>query len=93
MVEQTGSIFMECEYGKMHASRFSEVIARDQDTLTVLPDGEVGLLQVISTLPKSYPGHSLLTEDIGRVWRDPICQCGDKGTVVEVFRAVLLKPR
>ena len=40
--------------------------------------------KIISTLPKSYPGHSLLTEDVGRAWHNPVCQCGDKGTVVEV---------
>lgn len=88
MVEQTGSIFMECKYGKMHASRYSEILVRDQNTLAVVADGEVGLLQVISTLPKSYPGHSLLTEDVGRVWHNPVCQCGDKGTVVEVLGRV-----
>jgi hypothetical protein len=31
----------------------------------VQPVGQPGLIQVISALPKSYPGHSLLTEDIG----------------------------
>ena len=79
---------MECTYGKMHASRYSEILVRDQDTLSVVADGEVGLLQVISTLPKSYPGHSLLTEDVGRAWHNPVCQCGDKGTVVEVLGRV-----
>ena len=29
MVEQTGSIFMECEYGFLHASSFSDIIIRD----------------------------------------------------------------
>jgi hypothetical protein len=30
-----------------------------------LAAGERGLLQVLSVLPGSYPGHSLLTEDLG----------------------------
>ena len=31
MVEQTGSIFMECENGYYHPSIFSEIIIRDED--------------------------------------------------------------
>jgi Acyl-protein synthetase, LuxE len=88
MVEQTGSIFMECKYGNMHASRFSEVLTRDQDNFEVLPDGEEGLLQVFSCLPESYPGHSLLTEDVGRVWHGKLCKCGNKGAVIEVVGRV-----
>jgi hypothetical protein len=65
MVEQVGSVYFEDELHHLHAPVFSEVIVRDPVTLVPLPDGEPGLVQVISTLPTSYPGHSLLTEDLG----------------------------
>jgi hypothetical protein len=65
MVEQVGSVYFENERHHLHASIFSEVIVRDPVTLRPLPDGETGLLQVLSCLPTSYPGHSLLTEDFG----------------------------
>ena len=67
MVEQVGSVFFEDELGHLHAPVFSEVIVRDPVTLAPLPDGEPGLVQVVSSLPTSYPGHSLLTEDLGVV--------------------------
>ena len=54
MIEQTGSIFMECEEGHFHPSIFSDVIVRDEITHKVLPHGREGLIQVISLLPKSY---------------------------------------
>ena len=30
-----------------------------------MPENKRGFVQLISTLPTSYPGHSILTEDIG----------------------------
>jgi phenylacetate-coenzyme A ligase PaaK-like adenylate-forming protein len=85
MIEQTGSIFVECEYGALHASAFSDVIVRDPITFELLPPGEVGLLQLVSLLPTSYPGHSILTEDMGRIVRLDGCPCGRKGTCLEVY--------
>lgn len=65
MVEQLGSIFLEGEDGALYAPNVSDVIIRDLRTLEPLPPGKEGIIQVLSVLPRSYPGHSLLTEDIG----------------------------
>lgn len=65
MVEQVGSVFFENRCGALHAPVFAEVIVRDPATLQPLPPGRRGLIQVLSLLPQSYPGHSLLTEDLG----------------------------
>jgi len=67
MVEQVGSIFLENSLHYLHSPIYADVLIRDPHTLNVLPDGEPGLIQVVSALPLSYPGHSLLTEDIGIV--------------------------
>jgi hypothetical protein len=32
-----------------------------------LPPGQVGVIQVLSLLPRSYPGHALVTGDLGVV--------------------------
>ncbi len=65
MVEQVGGVFMENPLHCLHASVFSNIIIRDPVTLAPLPHGEKGLVQVLSVLPGSYPGHSILTEDMG----------------------------
>jgi hypothetical protein len=65
MVEQVGAVYFENPLHHLHASIYSEVIVRDPVTLEPKPDGEPGLIQVVSCLPTSYPGHSLLTEDLG----------------------------
>ena len=46
--------------------------------------GEEGVLQVLSPLPRSYPGHSLLTEDLGVLLGEDDCPCGRKGKYFKV---------
>jgi hypothetical protein len=79
MVEQTGSIFVECEAGFLHSSNYSEIIVRDPTTLQCAPDGVEGVIQLISVLPMSYPGHSILTEDVGVVVGADDCSCARPG--------------
>jgi hypothetical protein len=65
MAEQVGGVYFENELHYLHAPIYSDVIIRDPVTLAPVPDGETGLIQVLSSLPVSYPGHSILTEDLG----------------------------
>ena len=67
MVEQLGSVFLEGDDGLLYPPSFSDVIIRDPETWEPCPQGEQGIIQVISLIPRSYPGHSLLTEDVGAV--------------------------
>lgn len=84
MVEQTGCIYMECEYGHLHASVFSEVITRRARDFSACQIGEEGLIQVMSPMAWSYPGYSLLTEDQGVILGKDDCPCGRKGTYFKV---------
>lgn len=79
MVEQVGSIFMECEYGHLHTPDFADVIVRNPSNFEILPHNHKGLLQVLSLLPTSYPGHSILTEDLGTILGEDDCKCSRKG--------------
>lgn len=68
MVEQIGTIFLEGpDGGSLYCPDFADVVVRDPQTWAELPPGQPGLLEVVSTLPTSYPGHVLLTEDLGVV--------------------------
>lgn len=84
MVEQTGCIYMECEYGQLHASVFSDVITRRHLDFSPCDIGETGIMQVVSLLPESYPGHSLLTEDEGVILGEDDCPCGRKGKYFKI---------
>ena len=92
MAEQVGSVFFENDLGYLHASEFSDVIIRDPLTLAPLPPGEVGLIQVVSLLPWSYPGHSILTEDLGAVRGLDVPQAGLNGRYFEMLGRVAQVP-
>lgn len=67
MVEQVGSVFLEGDDGYLYPPNFADIIIRDPLTFKKLDVGQVGVIQVVSLLPKSYPGHSILTEDLGMI--------------------------
>lgn len=67
MVEQVGGVFVEGEDGLLRTPSFCEVIIRNPVDWKPLPLGETGVIQVLSAIPTSYPGHSILTEDLGTV--------------------------
>ena len=79
MVEQVGSVFMECKNGYLHSPDFADVIIRNTRSFDVCKNGEEGVVQVLSILPVSYPGYSLLTEDLGIIHGEDDCLCGRKG--------------
>ena len=84
MVEQTGCVYMECECGHLHSSIFSDVITRRHLDFSPCNVGEAGIVQVVSMLPESYPGHSLLTEDEGVILGEDDCPCGRKGKYFKI---------
>jgi len=85
MVEQVGSIFVACEEGHLHCPSYADVLVREPGSWQVQAHGQAGVLQVLSLLPRSYPGHSLLTEDRGRILGEDNCACGRKGKYFEVL--------
>jgi hypothetical protein len=87
MVEQTGSIFMECEHGHLHASVFSDINILDTDNFSLMETGR-GLIECESILPTSYPGHRLLTEDEGELIGVDDCPCGRLGKYFRVHGRV-----
>jgi len=84
MVEQVGSIFVECKEGHLHAPIFADIIVRDPISLKPLEFGKEGVIEVMSILPRSYPGHVLLTEDVGTIIGEDDCPCGKKGKYFKI---------
>lgn len=88
MAEQLGSVFVECEHGHKHCSIFSEIITRRGKDFSPCKFGEVGIIELMSLLPSSYPGHIILTEDEGRILGEDDCPCGRKGKYFEILGRV-----
>lgn len=84
MAEQTGCIYMECPRGHLHASVYSDIITRRPHDFSPCSHGEKGIIQVLSPIPYSYPGHSVLTEDEGIILGEDDCGCGRLGKYFKV---------
>ena len=85
LVEQTGSIFIESKNcGYFHTTIYSDILIRDNN-FKVLEKNRRGLIQLFSLLPTSYPGHNILTEDIGELKGEDDCKCGLKGKYFLVY--------
>jgi hypothetical protein len=88
MVEQVGSVFLEGDDGLLYAPPFADVIVRDPMTFAEVPVGTPGVIQTVSALPTSYPGHSLLTEDLGVIEHVDRDTCGRLGKALRVLGRV-----
>ncbi len=88
MAEQVGSVFLEGDDGYLYPPNFADVIIRDPTTFREQPVGEPGVIQVLSLLPGSYPGHSILTEDLGVIRGVDDSTCGRSGKYFSVLGRV-----
>ena len=43
------------------------------------------MIQLLSVLPTSYPGHNILTEDVGIIMGEDTCACGKKGKYFRIY--------
>jgi hypothetical protein len=82
--EQAGLLYPTCPEGRRHVPVWGQVIARDPVSLEPLEPGREGLLQFITPIQTSYPGHSVLTEDVGLVLGEDDCPCGRPGRTFKV---------
>ncbi|MDA3968890.1 LuxE/PaaK family acyltransferase [Helicobacter ibis] len=85
MAESAGSIFIECPCGYFHTSTYNDIIIRDEN-FNISPYNKEGFMQIISILPKSYPGHSILSEDMGIIYGEDDCPCGRYGKYFKLTR-------
>jgi hypothetical protein len=68
--EQMGVVYPAIGREDRIAPAFAEVIVRDPATHAPLPPGHEGLLQFLTPLPHSYPGISVITDDVGMILED-----------------------
>ena len=89
MVEH-GIPYVDCECGNLHVPVYAKARVLDPETLKPLPDGEVGLLHLMTPYLSSYPSISLLTTDKAII--EDHCPCGRSGKIFKILgRAGLAK--
>jgi hypothetical protein len=88
MVEQVGTVLVDCSAGHKHAPAFADVVLRRPYTLAPVEPGDTGIIEVLSALPTSYPGQALLSEDEGMLLGVDDCPCGRKGRYFRFTRRI-----
>lgn len=88
MVEQVGTVFVDCEEGNKHSPAFADVVIRRPGSLEPVAVGESGIIEVVSTLPTSYPGQALITEDQGSLQGIDDCACGRLGATYRFTKRI-----
>lgn len=92
--EQSGLLYPTCTNGRRHCPPWAHIIVRDENTLSPCQAGQEGLMQFITPIQTSYPGWSVLTDDIGRIHSEGECGCGHGGLSFEfVGRRESAEPR
>ena len=88
MVEQTGSIFLECEKcNSFITSNYSDILIRGKK-FEILDSHKEGFIQLISLIPTSYPGNSILSDDLGMIVEND-CTCKKLGKRFKVNGRIL----
>ena len=76
--------YLKCACGRFHIPAYSRVIIRDTETLEPIPNGEAGLLNLITPLVSSMPLCSVITDDIA-ILSDSPCPCGNPAPYFELL--------
>lgn len=79
MTEQLGTIYPDCPHGFKHVPVYADLIVRDIESAHPASRGKAGLIQFVSPIAHSYPGISILSDDIGRIAGVDDCKCGRLG--------------
>jgi len=83
--------YYECREHRLHVPVYNRVIIRDPVTLEVLPDGQTGLMELITPFNAMMPTLAILTTDYGRIHAGN-CRCGWRSPTFEILgRAGLTK--
>lgn len=83
--EQMGLVYGGSGDSPKITPAYATLIVRDVNTLRPAKDGQAGLIQILTPLHHSYPGISVLTDDIGRIVGRGRDEAGRWGTRFEVL--------
>ncbi len=84
-------LYCDCPRHHFHVPVYSRVIIRDVNTLEPLPNGQIGLVNLISPMVKATPILSVMTDDLGVLHDGASCGCGIPSPYLEIIGRVGLK--
>lgn len=81
-------LYCDCPNHHFHVPVYSRVLIRDVDTLAPLPNGKVGLVNLLTPMLSSMPLLSILTDDLGILHDGERCGCGIQTPWLELLGRV-----
>lgn len=83
-------LYVDCREHHFHVPIYSRVFVRDPDTFEVLPEGSVGLLNLVTPMVDATPLTSVMTDDLCVLHHEP-CKCGELSPWLEIIGRVGIK--
>lgn len=83
-------LYTDCRYHHFHIPAYSRVIIRDVKTLKPVPNGQMGLINLLTPMVESVPLLSIMTDDLGILHDEP-CPCGETSPYLEIIGRVGIK--
>ena len=84
-------LYTDCPNHHFHVPVFSRVVIRDVNTFEPLPNGSIGLVNLITPLFKATPLLSVMPDDLGILHDGCKCGCGINSPYLEIIGRVGLK--
>lgn len=80
-------LYVDCRQHHFHIPVYARVIVRDPDTLKPIPNGQMGLLNLLTPMVDATPLLSIMTDDLCILHDEP-CSCGEKAPWLEIIGRV-----
>lgn len=81
-------LYTTCPCHHFHVPVYSRVVIRDVDTLAPVPNGTLGLVNLMTPMAESMPILSVMTDDLGILHDAHTCPCGIKSPWLEIVGRV-----
>lgn len=83
-------LYTDCKYHHFHIPVYSRVLIRDPDTFEPVPNGQAGLINLMTPMAKSIPILSIMTDDLGILHAEG-CGCEEDSPWLEIIGRVGIK--
>lgn len=84
-------LYCDCPKHHFHVPAYSRVLIRDVHTLKPVPNGQIGLVNLLTPLVKATPILSVMTDDLGILHNGENCGCGCKSPYLQIIGRVGMK--
>ncbi|MCR4655637.1 MAG: acyl-protein synthetase [Lachnospiraceae bacterium] len=78
-------LYSDCKRHHFHIPIYSRVVIRDVETFEPLPNGRIGLVNLITPMIKGTPVLSIMTDDLGVLHNEEECGCGIHSPYLEII--------